>query len=174
MDRGTLVEADGRPAVQFRRTYPYPPERMWSAIVDPGELAHWFPAAVSLQPRVGGRIEFSGDPHVEARSGTVLAFDPPSRLAYTWGRGELRFDLEADGTGGCTLTLLHVLESPDAAALNAAGWSVCLAELDKHVRGAVANGPHSATAEPWQRYYDRYVAAGMPTGAPIPRHRGTP
>jgi uncharacterized protein YndB with AHSA1/START domain len=168
MDRGTFVDVDGRPAVRFQRTYPHPPERIWSAITDPGELAHWFPSRVSLEPRVGGAIEFSEDPYVEPTSGRVMAYDPPRLLVYTWGTDELHFQLEPTDIGGCTLTFVNVLGVRDAAARNAAGWTVCLVELDKHVSGAVADGPHSATAEPWQPHYDDYVAAGMPSGAPIP------
>jgi uncharacterized protein YndB with AHSA1/START domain len=167
-DRGTFVDIDGRPAVRFERTYPHPPERVWAAITEPGELAHWFPSAVSLEPRVGGTVTFSGDPNAEAESGSVLAYDPPRVLAYTWGGDELHFRLDATGSGGCTLTLVNVLETRDAAARNAAGWTVCLAELDKHLSGVVADGPHSATAQPWEPLYDAYVAAGMPAGAPIP------
>ncbi|GAA5136486.1 SRPBCC family protein [Pseudonocardia adelaidensis] len=168
MDRGTFVDLDGRPAVRFERTYSHPPERVWSAITEPAELAHWFPATVSLEHRVGGTIEFTGDPNIDPGSGTVLEFDPPRRLAYTWGRDELHFRLEPTDDGGCTVTFFDVLEARDAAARNAAGWTVCLVELGKHVSGAVADGPHSATAEPWQPQYDDYVAAGMPAGAPIP------
>jgi uncharacterized protein YndB with AHSA1/START domain len=167
-DRGTLVDVDGRPAVRFERTYPHAPERVWAAITEPGELAHWFPSAVSLEPRVGGTVTFTADPNVEDESGSVLAFEPPHRLAYTWGRDELHFRLEPTDAGGCTLTLVNVLEARDGAARNAAGWTVCLAELDKNLSGAVANGPHSATAEPWEPLYAEYVAAGMPAGAPIP------
>jgi uncharacterized protein YndB with AHSA1/START domain len=174
MDRGTFVEIDGRPAVRFQRTYPHPPERIWSAIADPEQLAHWFPAAVSLESQVGGTIEFSDDPYVGASSGTILTFEPPRRLAYTWGADELHFELEPTGTGGCILTLVDVLDVRDAAARNAAGWSVCLAELDKHLSGGVADGPHSATAQPWRPHYDDYVAAGMPSGAPVPGNQGQP
>ena len=42
------------------------------------------------------------------------------------------------------------------------------AELDKYVHDGAADGPHSATAEPWQEHYAAYVAAGVPSGAPIP------
>jgi hypothetical protein len=90
------------------------------------------------------------------------------------GPDELHFRLEPAGVGGCILTMVNVLAARDSAARNAAGWSVCLAELDKHVSGQVADGPHSAGAEPWEPYYDAYVAAGMPAGAPIPGRPSAP
>jgi hypothetical protein len=39
MDRGTLVDHDGRPAVRFRREYARPVQRLWAAITEPDELA---------------------------------------------------------------------------------------------------------------------------------------
>jgi hypothetical protein len=87
---------------------------------------------------------------------------------FTWGDDELYFDLEPVGTGHCRFTLINVLHDRAAAARNAAGWSVCLAELDKVLAGRHAEGPHSASAQPWQPLYDAYIAAGLPSGAEIP------
>ncbi|HEY0812780.1 MAG TPA: SRPBCC domain-containing protein [Pseudonocardia sp.] len=168
-DRGTYVEHEGRPAVRFVRRYPHPAQRVWAAVSEPGELASWFPSHVEVEPKAGGRITFSGDPNMPPSAGTVLAYDPPRRLAFTWGGDELHLTVEANGADACTLTLLNVLEARDAAARNAAGWAVCLAELDGHLRGDRTEGPHSgAAAEPWKEHYAAYVAAGMPAGAPVP------
>ena len=168
MDRGTYLEHHGRPAVRFQRIYPHAIERVWAAVTDPDELSHWFPFAVQIDPRPGGTIEFSDDPNTPPTTGTILVFDPPRRFVFTWSGDELHFELQPVGERDCRLTLINVLDARDTAARNAAGWSVCLAELDKHIAGALADGPHSDTAEPWQPYYDAYVADGMPSGAAIP------
>jgi uncharacterized protein YndB with AHSA1/START domain len=168
MDLGSFIEFDGRPAVRFERTYSHTAERVWAAITDPGELAHWFPSSVELEPRAGGSISFSGDPHSSRQTGVVLAFDPPRRLSYTWGGDELHFELEPFADGQCRLILINVLADRSAAARNAAGWDVCLDELAKLVAGQPAGGPHAESAAPWQQRYDAYVATGMPSGADIP------
>ncbi|HYS41783.1 MAG TPA: SRPBCC family protein [Pseudonocardiaceae bacterium] len=168
MDRGTYIEHDGRPAVRFERTYPHPVSRLWAAITEPDELSHWFPSSVAMKQEVGATIEFTGDPNTEQTTGTILVFDPPHRLAYTWGGDELHFHLSPTGEDECTLTLIDVVEAENAAARNAAGWSVCLAELDKHIAGQITSGPHADSAESWQRWYDSYIAAGMPSGAWLP------
>lgn len=167
MDRGTYVEHRGRPAVRFRRTYPHAAEKVWKAVATPEGLAHWFPSAVRLEPYAGGRITFSDDPNTEPATGEVLVFDPPRRLAFTWPDDEMIFELD-EVPGGCRLTLINVLAARDTAARNAAGWTVCLAELDKALAGEAAAGPHAGTALPWRPVYERYVASGMPSGAPIP------
>lgn len=166
-DRGTFIEYDGRPAVRFERTYQQPVERLWAAITETDDLAHWFPSKVVVERRIGGTVEFSGDPNVGPMTGQVLEFDPPHKLAYTWGNDELHFAVTAAGDG-CTLTLINVLEARDTAARNAAGWHVCLAELTKFIAGEGADGPHAETSEPWKPLYESYIAAGMPSGAWIP------
>jgi uncharacterized protein YndB with AHSA1/START domain len=169
MERGTLIDLDGRPAVRFRREFARPAERVWAAITNSDDLAHWFPSKVQMELRAGGTIEFSGDPNLpdSASTGTILVFEPPARLAFTWHASELHFTIEPAGDG-CTLTLTDVLDARNAAARNAAGWEVCLAELDKHLTGDSTTGPHSETAGSWRKHYDDYVAAGMPSGAWIP------
>jgi uncharacterized protein YndB with AHSA1/START domain len=166
-DLGTYLEHAGRPAVRFERTYAHPIERVWAAVSEPAELARWFPSTVSYEPVIGGAVTFSGDPNVEDSTGTVLAFDPPHRLSFSWLDDELHFTLEQVGEG-TRLTLLNVLADRSAAARNASGWYVCLAGLAKLVDGQPAAGPHDDDAEPWQPAYEAHVRAGLPSGAEIP------
>ncbi|MFI6879116.1 SRPBCC domain-containing protein [Streptomyces sp. NPDC050400] len=111
----------------------------------------------------GATIRFFDDPNMPESTGTVLVADAPHHLAYSWGGDELRLDVTPEGDGATRLTLTNVLESADAAARNAAGWEVCLAALDAADRGEKPDG-----AAPWKAYYDAYVAAGFPSGAPVP------
>ncbi len=167
MDRGSFIDHGGRPAVRFQRTYPYPIEHVWKTISDPAEIGSWFPSTVTYEPRTGGTIGFSDDPHLEPTTGTVLAFDPPHRFWFTWSTDEVHLELESVDDGHTTLTLTNVLGDRDAAARNAAGWDVCLAELDKVVAGKETRGPHESDTD-WQQLYDDYAAGGMPAGAWIP------
>jgi len=167
-DLGTYLEYDGRPAVRFVRTYPHPAERVWAAISEPGQLAQWFPSEVQIEPRDGGRVSFSGDPYLENTQGVVLAYDPPRRLTFSWGADELHFLVDALDDAHSRLTLINVLDDRSAASRNAAGWTVCLGELDKLLDGQPVAGPHSADVEPFEPIYEAYKAAGMPWGAEVP------
>lgn len=167
-DLGTYCEHEGRPAVRFERTFPHPVDRVWAAITEPDELVRWFPSAVELEPREGGAVRFSGDPYTEGSTGVVLAWDPPHRLAFSWGPDELHLTLEDAGAGRCRLVLVDVLEERPAAARNASGWYVCLAELVKVLDGVPSRGPHSEDTEPWAPVYRAHVDAGLPSGAPVP------
>jgi uncharacterized protein YndB with AHSA1/START domain len=168
-EQGRYVEVEGRPAVRFDRTYPHPVQRVWAAVTDPDQLACWYPSTVSVEPRVGGVIRFSADPNADDASGTVLDYDPPRRFAFTWGDDEVQLDLTAIDENHCRLSLTNVLSARDTAARNAAGWTVCVGELDKVLVGIATDGPHSAANQAaFQPLYDGYVAAGLPAGAPIP------
>jgi len=167
-DLGSYVEQEGRPAVRFARTYPHPVERVWAALTDAEQLKQWFPFHAVIEPRVGGSVEFSGNPHAPDFTGRVLVYEPPLRLAFSWGGSELHFSLEDLDSGRCRLTMTDVLEARDVAARNGAGWSMCLRELDKLLAGEVTSGLHTTASRSWQSYYDLYIAAGVPYGAVIP------
>lgn len=163
-----LTLDDGRPAVRFGRVYDLPADRVWRLLTDPGELAGWFPSRAEMDLRPGGPIRFSGDPNMPESTGTVLAADPPRHLSFEWGGDELRFDLDAADGGRTRLTLTDVLAAENTAARNGAGWEVCLAGLDARARGGRPAGPHAGAGPAWREFYDGYVAAGVPSGAPVP------
>jgi uncharacterized protein YndB with AHSA1/START domain len=166
---GTYVTLeDGRPAVRFSRVYDHPVDRVWEFVTDPDELERWFPSRAEIELRPGGTVTFSGDPHLEDSTGRVLAVDPPRHLAFDWGGDELHFDLEEIDDERTRFILTNVLAAEDTAARNGAGWEVCLTMLDARARGERTAGPHAGPDAPWKDLYAAYVAAGLPSGAPVP------
>ena len=163
-----LTLDDGRPAVRFSRLYDHPVDRVWQFVTDADELERWFPSRAEIELRPGGTVRFSGDPYMEDSTGRVLAVDPPRHLSFEWGGDELRFDLEETGEKSTRFTLTNVLDAQDSAARNGAGWEVCLAARDARARGEETAGPHAGAGAPWKELDTAYVAAGVPSGAPVP------
>ncbi|WP_055489280.1 SRPBCC family protein [Streptomyces sp. TP-A0356] len=163
-----LTLDDGRRAVRFSRVYDLPIDRVWRFVTDPDELAQWFPSRAEFDLRPGGTVRFSGDPNMPESTGTVIAVDPPRHLSFEWGGDEVRFDLEELDDKSTRFTLTNVLAEQNTAARNSAGWEVCLRALDAKARGERFEGPHAGANAPWKEYYEGYVAAGVPSGAPIP------
>jgi uncharacterized protein YndB with AHSA1/START domain len=65
------------------------------------------PVDCAIEPRIGGRVFERASDGRETPWGTVLAYDPPHRLAFSWvvqlsadqaQLVEIRFTAEADGT----------------------------------------------------------------------------
>ena len=165
---GTYETIDGKPAVRFERRYPHPVDRVWRAVTEPGELAHWFPTTVAVDLREGGEMTFTfPGGEMEPIDGAVTVLDPPRRFAFLWGEEELRIELEPDGEG-CRLSFTHLISEREAAARDAAGWHVCLDRLAELLSGDAGTAPGTEATSEWSGLYDEYQRRGVPAGAPIP------
>lgn len=143
----TLRTVDGRPVLRFERRLNHPPAKVWKAVTDPGEMAHWFPAAVHTELEAGAEMRFSfddGAEHGEAYTeGRILEFDPPRVYAFRWHDAVYRFELIPDGPG-CRLLFSTTLSGTGthgdlpSVARQAPGWDGCLGMLAARLDGSEA------------------------------------
>ena len=112
-------------AIRVQRRYDHPIERVWDAVTTPEGLAEWFPAPVRFE----GDVADFGD-----EKGKVLAFEPPHRLAFTWGDDQLEFELRTEGNG-TVFVLTHTFSDRAGAASFASGWENCLQVLSLVLAG---------------------------------------
>ena len=165
---GTYETIEGRPAVRFERRYPHPVDRVWRAVTEPAELAHWFPTTVEVDLREGGAMSFTfPDAEMEPMRGTVTQLDPPRSFGFLWGEEELRIELAPDGDG-CRLRFTHLLSTREQAARDAAGWHVCLARLEDVLSARAGEAPGTGATSEWTEAYEEYRRRGLPGGAPVP------
>ena len=152
MTDATLQTTSTRPVLRFERHLADPPESVWRALTQPEELKAWFPSTIeTAEWKVGASLRFVFDEHtMEPLVGTVLEYDEPHRLAYTWGQETLRFEL-APEPGGTLLVLTDELDRAYAAR-NSAGWEVCLERL----------AGRSVADNMWKVRFDHYVEAFEP------------
>ncbi|WP_049577231.1 SRPBCC domain-containing protein [Nonomuraea sp. SBT364] len=148
MIHGTLETIDGRPALRFERTLPYPVERVWRAVSVPAELGRWFPAAADWTPAVGETFEAAG------ATGEVTEVDPPHRLAWVFAGQLYSFDLAAH-EGGCRLTFIHVIDDLGLSAQTATGWEAYLSRLEPHLAGRDLS--EEDAHEQWEEVHERYA-----------------
>ena len=114
------IRDDGRYVLRFERHIGHPPERVWRALTEPGQLRQWFPTDIEGERKPGAKIRFvfrAGAPRAEDMPGLLehdpedldgefTEFDPPRLLAYTWGEEDLRWELEP-AVDGCRLIFTH-------------------------------------------------------------------
>jgi uncharacterized protein YndB with AHSA1/START domain len=137
---GRSMTEDGFPALRFERVMAHPPEKIWSALVEPDAIARWWQAEATVEPRLGGKFSliFQGGPH--RMNGEITRWEPPSVLEYTWpethanGDSLVRWTLRPD-VAGCRLTLTHVLRAGGNAADFASGWHWHLDAMDRALLG---------------------------------------
>jgi len=93
-----LSEEQGRSVLRFERLLAHTPERVWRALVEPGELAHWHPSPFDFEPTLGGRVNYrAGHAAAADVSGPeALAEDEPHFLDRTPGPVLARLDRAED------------------------------------------------------------------------------
>jgi uncharacterized protein YndB with AHSA1/START domain len=116
-----------------------PRERVFGLLSSREDFARWMPVEI-LEPRVGGNIEF----HFERESGgdliavgEITAYDPPSRIAFSWdfkndpldARTEVTIDLIPEGKA-TLVRLMHIgFVDEEEADKHAQGWEHWLGRL---------------------------------------------
>jgi uncharacterized protein YndB with AHSA1/START domain len=165
MSYGRLEQRDGRWQLRFTRRLAHPPERVWRALVDPDEVATWFPTTIEGDCAPGAPLRFAfrndeGAPF----EGEMIACDPPHLMEFRWGDDDtLRFELEADGHG-TVLTLVDTFGELGKAARDAAGWHVCLDALTSRFGGEDVSEP---AADRWHQVHEHYLQRLGPEAATI-------
>jgi len=153
MSDATLLRAGARPILRFERHLSKPVEVVWNAVTDPTQMQAWFPTRIEITEwKRGATLTHHFDGHdIDPLPGTVLEWEPPHRVSFTWGTDTIGFELTADPDGGTIFVLTEELGA-NIAARNAAGWESCLDRLE-----------YGVEREPWKPRFDRYVALFEPT-----------
>lgn len=160
--RGAHVQKQGEAwTLVLVRDLRHPPERVWDALTDPAHLVEWAPFDASRSLATPGPVQLStvGTPTPMVSESTVKRAEPPRLLEYSWGGNDLRWELEAQGTG-TRLTLWHNIER-GFITWGAAGWHICFDVLDQHLAGDPLGrivGPEVTKFDGWQRLVAEYAA----------------
>jgi len=157
-------------SVRIERVMPAPRERVWQYIVDPDLRSTWL-AGGALDHHPGGVIELqfdysriTSDPQLDfdddvprTQGGTILDFEPPRLLSYTWGEwfGQnaiVTFELEPEGeetrlvVTHSRVTALNII--PDVAF----NWTGHLDALEDKLRDGSGEGFWTNLGELRERY----------------------
>jgi uncharacterized protein YndB with AHSA1/START domain len=156
MSEATLASTGPRPVLRFERHLSSPIDVVWRAVTDPDAMRSWFPTRIEIEEwKVGATLTHHFDEHdIGPLSGTVLEWDPPRRVSFTWDVDTITFELTAAPTGGTIFVLSEQL-SATRAARNAAGWDSCLDRLQ-----------FEHETETWTTRFDHYSAVFEPVLGP--------
>ena len=158
---GAQIQKDGeRWTLILVRELRHAPQKVWEALTDPAQLREWAPFdADGNLGAVGTTIKLTTlkAPSPVVSEATVRRAEALKVLEYNWGGNELRWELEAVGSG-TRLTLWHNIDRR-FISWGAAGWHICFDVLDHLLRGTPLGrivGPE-ATKFGWQRLNTEYA-----------------
>lgn len=159
---GAKIQKDGETwTLVLVRNLRHSPEKVWQALIDPSQLREWAPFDADANLGTAGRkvnLTTVGAPTPYVSETTIARAEAPKLLEYSWGGGNIRWELEPAG-GGTRLTLWHNIDRR-FISMGAAGWHICLDVLD-HVLGGNPIGrivgPEAMKFGGWQRLNAEYA-----------------
>ena len=153
--------------MRYERHFVLPIEKVWAALTEPERLADWF-AQAKMEPRLGGAVEFSWETQDYVERGVIVAWDPPSTLAWAIPgadgllAGVVRWDLKSENDpvkAGTRLILTQTLLPPKHLLGVATGWHTHLHDLPE---AAARETPAPWTADREKARAARKDAQHMP------------
>jgi uncharacterized protein YndB with AHSA1/START domain len=156
---GAEIQKDGETwTLVLVRELRHQPAAVWQALTDPAQLAEWAPFDADRNLATEGPVKLStvGTPQVSET--TVKRAEAPRLLEYSWGGGDLRWELEPNANG-TRLKLWHNI-TRGYIAWGAAGWHICFDVLDRLLSGEPIGrmvGPATMQFEGWQRLSGEYA-----------------
>jgi uncharacterized protein YndB with AHSA1/START domain len=156
---GADIKKDGEEwTLVLVRDLRHPPAMVWKALTEPEHLREWAPFDSDRSLGVVGTATLStvGTPQVSETR--VKRADAPKALEYSWGGGDLRWELEPQG-GGTKLTLWHNINRK-FISMGAAGWHICFDVMDRFLAGEPIGrmvGPEVMQFGGWQRLNAEYA-----------------
>jgi uncharacterized protein YndB with AHSA1/START domain len=172
---GARVQKDGENwTLVLERDLRHPPEKVWQALTDPAQLGEWAPFDADKNLGAAGtcvKLATVGAPAPHVTETTVTRADAPKVLEYKWGGQDIRWELEASGSG-TRLTLWHNIDRR-FISMGAAGWHICLDVLDRLLNGTPIGRIVAGDAMKfggWQRLnaeYAQQFGVEAPAWAPL-------
>jgi uncharacterized protein YndB with AHSA1/START domain len=159
---GAHIQKDGEKwTLILVRELRHSPEKVWQALTDPAHLREWAPFdADGNLGTVGTTVKLTtvGAPTPRVTETTVTRADAPNVLEYNWGGFDMRWALEASGTG--TRLMLWTNIGRRFISMGAAGWHICFDILDRLLSGTPIGrmvGPDAMKFGGWQRLNAEYT-----------------
>jgi len=105
-----------------------------------------------FEARVGGHIYDRAEDGSECRWARVLAYEPPSRVVFSWDIG-VQWQIEADTANTSEVEVRFIEESPSRTRVELEHR-----HIDRHGPGWESLAEGVGTDQGWPLYLDRYAA----------------
>jgi len=148
VELGQFVDRD---TMRFVREYPYPIERVWSALTDPAQMKIWWMPCALLETRTGGKYVLLSPLGNTKFEGRLKECTPPRVIDFS---GVTRFEL-SELESGCRLVLTLKRWPNGWNPVSLAGFHAWLDHLLLHLEG-FGYDDIMDLARVWQPTYPAY------------------
>lgn len=129
---------------RLERFFEYDQDTVWRMLTEPQALAQWI-APGTIEQRVGGAVHIDFQDSGITIHSTVLEWDPPRRLQYSWSSGDepvrpLNWELVPAGNGTQLILTVGIPLEEDAAKA-CAGFDAHLEMLAAALEGVPIRFP---------------------------------
>ena len=104
--------------LKVEREFEATAEQLYKVWTDPAQISEWFGVQVTIDPKVGGRLEFDFKEECGVTNGEFKELSPFTKVAFTWGAhhphtGHLishtlvSITIEEINANRCKMTLVH-------------------------------------------------------------------
>ncbi len=167
------IDKDGSQLLlRVERRLRHPPAKVWRVLTERELLKQWFPSDVEGEWRVGAELRFEflhgeGEGLTEEQMrGEVLEVEVGRLLAFRWGDSVIRCEIEADGDGSI-FRLSETLIDASWGARNAAGWEMCIENMELLFQGAsIAKFAWDVWRPKFRRYKKKFEPVFGPQDEP--------
>jgi uncharacterized protein YndB with AHSA1/START domain len=159
---GAEIEKDGDTwTLVLVRDLSHPPAKVWTALTEPDHLREWAPfdADRSLASVGTAKLTTVGAPKLHVTETEVKRADTEKALEYSWGGGDMRWELKPHGDNGTRLKLWANINK-NYISMGATGWHICFDVLERLLAGNPIGriaGPESMQLDGWQRLHTEYA-----------------
>lgn len=168
---GRLIEPT---TLRIERLLPGPIDRVWSFLTKSDLRRRWL-ASGDMTLEVGAPLTLvwqndtltdppgtrpAGFGSTHSMESRITACEPPHKLGYAWGAGEVTFELESRDSGKVLLTVTHTrIVERSSRVMIGAGWHAHLDVLALRIAGADPATPFWDTWSALRVDYDRLLPA---------------
>lgn len=141
---GSIKRLDDHFEAKLERIFNHEQNAVWRMLTEPQKLAQWLtPGSIELRPAGAVHIDFADSGRLI--ESTVLEFDPPNLLTYSWSSGNeperpLRWQLDVVEVGTRLLLTLRLPATEDIAKA-CAGFDAHLEMLATMLEGVPIRFP---------------------------------
>lgn len=159
---GSVRRTAGGIEGRLERHFDHPLDQVWRMLIEPSRFAQWL-APGFIEPRPGGAVRIDFRDSGTVIDSTILEFEPPHVLAYSWSHGDeparpLRWQLRGEAGAGTHLALELCVPAGEDAARALAGFEGHLEMLAAALEGVPIRFPVDLFLAARAAYRERLAA----------------